>query len=37
MVYRLYVEKKAELANEARNLFGEIKNLLFIIFSPLYF
>ena len=30
MVYRLYVEKKAELANEARNLFGEIKNLLFI-------
>ena len=30
MVYRVYVEKKAELANEARNLFGEIKNLLFI-------
>ena len=30
MVYRIYVEKKAELANEARNLFGEIKNLLFI-------
>ncbi len=30
MVYRVYVEKKAELANEARNLLGEIKNLLFI-------
>ena len=30
MVYRVYVEKKKELANEARNLFGEIKNLLFI-------
>ena len=30
MVYRVYVEKKAELANEARNLFSEIKNLLFI-------
>ncbi len=30
MVYRIYVEKKKELANEARHLFGEIKNLLFI-------
>ncbi len=30
MVYRVYVEKKKELANEARNLFGEIKKLLFI-------
>ena len=30
MVYRVYVEKKKELANEARNLFHEIKNLLFI-------
>ena len=30
MVYRVYVEKKKELANEARNLFNEIKNLLFI-------
>ena len=30
MVYRVYVEKKKELANEARHLFGEIKNLLFI-------
>ncbi len=30
MVYRVYVEKKKELANEARSLFGEIKNLLFI-------
>ena len=30
MVYRVYVEKKKELANEARNLYGEIKNLLFI-------
>ena len=30
MVYRVYVEKKKELANEAKNLFGEIKNLLFI-------
>ena len=30
MVYRVYVEKKKELANEARSLFNEIKNLLFI-------
>ena len=30
MVYRVYVEKKKELANEARNLFNEIRNLLFI-------
>ena len=30
MVYRVYVEKKKELANEARNLFHEIQNLLFI-------
>ncbi len=30
MVYRVYVEKKKELANDARNLFNEIKNLLFI-------
>ena len=30
MVYRVYVEKKKELANEARGLFNEIKNLLFI-------
>ena len=30
MVYRVYVEKKKELANEARNLFNEIQNLLFI-------
>ena len=30
MVYRVYVEKKKELANEARNLFNEIKNLLFV-------
>ena len=30
MVYRVYVEKKKELANEARNLFNEVKNLLFI-------
>ncbi|MBE6547029.1 MAG: phosphoribosylformylglycinamidine synthase [Ruminococcaceae bacterium] len=30
MVYRIYVEKKKELANEARNLFNEIKNLLSI-------
>ncbi len=30
MVYRIYVEKKKELANEAKNLFNEIKNLLFI-------
>ena len=28
MVYRVYVEKKSELANEARALAGEIKNLL---------
>ncbi|MBQ8140182.1 MAG: phosphoribosylformylglycinamidine synthase [Clostridia bacterium] len=28
MVYRVYVEKKSELANEARALLGEIKNLL---------
>ena len=30
MVYRVYVEKKKELANEARHLFNEIKNLLSI-------
>ena len=30
MVYRVYVEKKKELANEARNLFNEVRNLLFI-------
>ncbi len=30
MVYRIYVEKKKELANEARHLFNEIKNLLLI-------
>ena len=30
MVYRVYVEKKNELANEAHNLFNEIRNLLFI-------
>ncbi len=30
MVYRVYVEKKKELAGEARNLFGEIKKLLFV-------
>ena len=30
MVYRVYVEKKKELANEARNLLNEIKNFLFI-------
>ena len=30
MVYRVYVEKKKELANEARNLLNEVKNLLFI-------
>ena len=28
MVYRVYVEKKSELANEAASLMGEIKNLL---------
>ena len=28
MVYRVYVEKRAELANEAKALFGELKNLL---------
>ncbi len=28
MVYRVYVEKKAALANEANSLFGELKNLL---------
>ena len=28
MVYRVYVEKKSELANEAASLLGEIKNLL---------
>ena len=30
MVYRVYVEKKKELANEARSLFSEAKNLLSI-------
>ncbi len=30
MVYRVYVEKKKELANEAHNLFNEVRNLLFI-------
>ena len=30
MVYRVYVEKKKELANEARNLLNEVRNLLFI-------
>ncbi|MBR7081907.1 MAG: phosphoribosylformylglycinamidine synthase, partial [Oscillospiraceae bacterium] len=28
MVYRVYVEKKPDLANEARELFSEIKNIL---------
>ncbi|MBE6554965.1 MAG: phosphoribosylformylglycinamidine synthase [Ruminococcaceae bacterium] len=28
MVYRVYVEKKAELAHEANGLFGELKNLV---------
>ena len=28
MVYRVYVEKKSELANEAASLLSEIKNLL---------
>ncbi len=28
MVYRVYVEKKKELANEARSLLGELKNLV---------
>ena len=28
MVYRIYVAKKAEFANEANALLGEIKNLL---------
>ncbi len=28
MVYRVYVEKKSGLDNEARALLGEIKNLL---------
>ncbi len=28
MVYRIYVAKKSEFANEAKALFGEIKNLL---------
>ena len=28
MVYRVYVEKKEELANEAKALFNELKNLL---------
>ena len=28
MVYRVFVEKKKELANEAKALSGEIKNLL---------
>ncbi len=28
MVYRVYVEKKAELAHEANSLLGELKNLL---------
>ena len=28
MVYRIYVAKKSEFANEAKALMGEIKNLL---------
>ena len=28
MVYRIYVEKKAELAHEANGLLGELKNLV---------
>ena len=28
MVYRIYVEKKAELANEAKSLFSELRSLL---------
>ena len=28
MVYRIYVEKKKELANEARGLLGDINSLL---------
>ena len=28
MVYRIYVEKKTELAHEASALFSELKNLL---------
>ena len=30
MVYRIFVEKKPELANEAKSLFSDIKNLLLI-------
>ena len=28
MVYRIYVEKKEELANEAKALYSELKNLV---------
>ena len=28
MVYRIYVEKKKELANEAKGLLGDINSLL---------
>ena len=28
MVYRVFVEKKSELANEAKALYSELKNLL---------